>query len=468
MIEIPRALAWSFRAVLRKSIVEQEPRGEWPLMLCRAGKDGLRLFAQRGDVGVCYHAAGKHAAAAIAFRATVLEQFEERSDDRVILDEVGPGKGQARWTEGAVPRVFEFETVPPETVPDLPKPPTAWSTLPSSFLHALDEAAQTTAKESVRFALARIQLRGQAGEVIASDGRQLLVQSGFTFPWQDDVLVPRVRAFGLRDLAAEATVKVGRLKQQVVICSGRWTFLLGIDSKARFPSVQEVIPRPAAITSRLRIAPEDAVFLASTLPKLPGRDDEHAPITLDLNGRTIVRSRCQDGGLTTDVELTRSTIEGQPVRLNLKRSLLRRAMLLGCTELGIVSADKPLLARNLSRLYVVMPLDKEAALPPRKDAICITSVTPPAASPPPQPRRAPMPLPNSNGHSKEDPAEGRVSPDRAPSIAELVAVAEELRNQLQDASIRVARLLAGLKQHRRQSRAVQGALHSLRQLKLDG
>ena len=48
-----------------------------------------------------------------------------------------------------------------------------------------------------------------------------------------------------------------------------------------------------------------------------------------------------------------------------------------------------------------------------------------------------------------------------------MTIPEELRNQLQEASTRLARLLAGLKQHRRQSRAVQVAMQSLRQLKLD-
>jgi len=63
---------------------------------------------------------------------------------------------------------------------------------------------------------------------------------------------------------------------------------------------------------------------------------------------------------------------------------------------------------------------------------------------------------------------GANRPERLPGIAELIAEAEELRTLLQDASTRLARLLAGLKQQRRQSRAVEAAVQSLRQLKLDG
>ena len=36
----------------------------------------------------------------------------------------------------------------------------------------------------------------------ASDGRQLLLQDGFPFPWPEDLLVQRVDVFGLKGSAA--------------------------------------------------------------------------------------------------------------------------------------------------------------------------------------------------------------------------------------------------------------------------
>jgi hypothetical protein len=73
-----------------------------------------------------------------------------------------------------------------------------------------------------------------------------------------------------------------------------------------------------------------------------------------------------------------------------------------------------------------------------------------------------MPVPSTNGnHPNGDRSE------RGPSIAELITEAEALRNVLLDATSRLARVLAGLKQHRRQSRAMQAAMHSLKQLQLD-
>ena len=81
--------------------------------------------------------------------------------------------------------------------------------------------------------------------------------------------------------------------------------------------------------------------------------------------------------------------------------------------------------------------------------------------------------PSTNGHTRHtvpdpnpDPGAGRG--ERPMAIAELITEAEEVRAIVLDASTRLARLLAGLKQHRRQSRAVQAAMQSLKQLQLDG
>ena len=79
-----------------------------------------------------------------------------------------------------------------------------------------------------------------------------------------------------------------------------------------------------------------------------------------------------------------------------------------------------------------------------------------------------MPVPTTNGHATNGSHETVADrSERGQSIMELIAEAEELRTVVLDASARLSRLLAGLKQHRRQSRAVQAAMHSLKQLKLD-
>src|SRR5207249_213544 len=96
------------------------------------------------------------------------------------------------------------------------------------------------------YAITRLQLRGAAGRVVATDGRQLLVQEGFTFPWTPDVLVPALGVFGCRELPPDAPVTVGRTEKHVGVRVGPWTFLLAIDADGRFPAAEQAIPTRTA------------------------------------------------------------------------------------------------------------------------------------------------------------------------------------------------------------------------------
>jgi hypothetical protein len=468
VIVLPRALARQFRAVLRRSFVDLEPRGPWPLLLCRAGKEGLVLQACHGDLAVRYQLEGPRPPEAISFRASVLAEFEGRRDDPVELEQVAFGKGRARWTDGSVPRVIDLETVVPDSVPSFPPLPRQLTPMPLEFLQALDQAARTTARESVRYALSRLQLRGKAGEIVATDGRQLLVQGGFTLPWPDTILVPRVPAFGAREVAGAGAVAAGRTKGHVAVRVGPWTFLLAIDAQSRFPNVEDVIPRASAGASRLRLDPQDAAFLAANLPRLPGGDDDSSPVTLDLHKDVCLRGRNEKQG-TSELALTRSTATGPPVRVCTDRRYLVRAVQLGFTELEVPGVDKPLVCRKDARVYVWMPLDQNGAIPPGPDAQRISSADGQPGMPPPEPERKepPMPAPQPNGHAPDDGRPGGATEPERWGIAEVIAETESLRGLLHDAAARTARLLAALKHQRRRSRAVQQAMQSLKQLQLD-
>jgi hypothetical protein len=468
MIAIPRALARQFRTVLRRSLLAQEPRHSWPLVVCRADSNGLVLQACQGDRALCYYHAGSYPPEAIAFPSSVLAEFEGRHDDLVELQQLAFGKGQARWSEDGVPRVLDLETVVPDTVPDFPCLPKQFTPMPAEFVPALVEATKTTARESVRFALAHVQWRGPSGTLVATDGRQLLVQGGFAFPWSDAVLLPRIPGFGARELTGEGEVAVGRTQSHVAVRLGPWTFLLALDTQSRFPDVDRVIPRATARASRLHLDPQDAAFLVANLPQLPGGDEDNAPVTLDLNRPVALQGRDEKQG-TAELVLVRSKTSGPPVRLCMDRRYLLRAVQLGFTELAVPSMDKPLVCRHDTRVYVWMPLEGTAPIPPGPDRRRIGSADglPPPLSPEPERREAPMPVPQANGPTP-DPSLSNGTPDPERwGIAQVIEETETLRGLLHDASARTARLLAALKHQRRRSRAVQQAMQSLKELQLD-
>jgi hypothetical protein len=454
--------------VLRRSLRDHEPRGSWPLVLCQAGKDGLLLQACQGDLALRYQQSGAYSPDAIAFCTSVLAQFEGRRDDPVELEQFGPANGQARWIDSGVPRVIDIDTVAPESAPEFPALPRELIPMPAGFLQAMDEAAKTTASEAVRYGLTRIQLRGKSGQIVATDGRHLLVQAGFPFPWSDTVLVPRVPAFGNRELAGLGEVTLGRTNTHVAVRIGPWTFVLAIDAQSRFPDIDAVVPKPRCITSRLRIDPADADFLVAAIPKLPGREGDHTAITLDVDTPPAIRAQGDGPEKSTEIVLAHSRASGPPVRLNGNRGFLHRALKLGFREIHIVNAQEPVACHDEQRMYVWMPLDPKSAIPPGPDMHRIDSAGGVITDPlPPSERSEIMPAPQSNGPSSDNGhANGGSEPERW-GIAEVIAETEALRNVLHDAAGRTARLLAALKHQRRRSRAVQQAMQSLRGLQLD-
>lgn len=467
MIEIPRALARQFRAVLRRSLMEG--RSDWPLVLLRTDATGLTLEAKQGDVAVRYQCDGSHDSEAIEFRTSVLGEFEGHTNDPVLLEQVEFGKGRARWTDGGVPRVIEIATVTPDSVPEFPIVPKRFTAQPAEFLCALDEAARTTARESGRLALSRILLRGRNGELVGTDGKQLLVQRGFDFPWQEDLLVPRMLVFGIRDLFTEGSpIGIGRTDSHVVVRVGSWTFALAIDMSSRFPDVNAVVPKPSAVKSRLSLQAEEAALLAHALSKLPAGPNREAPVTLDLGQPIAVRAKPNDGsGPVVELVLAQATVTGSPLRLHMNRNYLRRALELGFTEVQ-ATVDAPLLCRDERRIFVWMPLTKESAIPPSPDVLRIELADQqPTTNPTKRERRKdPMPNHTPKGTTTEN-SRAIESSERGVSLAELIEEAEALRAALGDACTRAARLIAALKHQRRRSRALESAVATLRELRLD-
>ena len=462
MIALPRSLARRFRAVLRRSSPNGRQAGPPPSVLLRVGDQGLCLEAARTDVAVRLEYPGPQPKASLAFPADALALFEGRSDEPVLLEEVAFGKGQATWSESGSEVRKDFPTLATDGLPPFPEPPTRLHQLDAAFLRALDDAGTVTARDSARYALERILLRGKAGHIVASDGRHLLVQSGFDLPWSDDALIPRLMVWGMKELPPKGPVGIGRTKTHVFVQVGPWTLALFADPAARFPAYESIIPRASSRVSTLRVGAEDVRLLVQELPELAA--DQDRPVTLELGPDIVVRAQSA-GKEAAEVKLTGSRWSGPLLRVVIGPRYLLHALQLGFTDVEIPSATVPLCCRDSRRTYLWMPLGDPPASSPAATAPPQAAAAENTSPPPPSPEPAKetvMPHPADNGrrHGNGDAA----PPD--PSALDLLAEAETLRALLAEAQSRLGRLAAALKQHRRQARAVADAMVKLRNLPL--
>ncbi len=470
MIQITCALARQLRTVFRKALSPAALRGSPVPVVFHADQDGLHIRIQHEEIAVAYQQPGSCEAERVLSPLHVLDDVEGRQETLVALETTESDTIQARWDDGGVPQLKDYPVQDGTPLQPFPEAPAQFSPLEPDVRKALDEAAQITG-ESPRYATDRLQLRGSAKEIVATDGRQLLVHGGFSFPWKEDLLVPAIGAFACREIASDAPVSVGKTDTHVCLRIGPWSFFMASDTQGRFPEVDKVVPARNGPFTIWKLSEPDALFLAKVLPRLPGRETQCAPVTVDLNGRVAIRAHGEGQPRSTEVVLQQSQMERGPVCFVTDRHYLARALDLGFREVCIRNPDAPVVCWKGPHTFLWQPLGTNSALPASADAVRITTPGNDPARPQPIPsRRKAMASSQSNGSASPHgavPTNGASArpetPEASPAsgpIAEAVALKETLHQAYGCAS----RLVAALRRQRKQSRLVANTLASLREL----
>jgi len=481
VITFPCSLVQQLRAVFRRAL-RLTNRDAGPDLLFAAGPDGLRVQAQNIHAAVEHHTPGDFAAEQIRLPFTFLTECEGPKAAPVTLEQESVGKAIAQWTDKKIPQLVQYDVTSGD-IPVFPTIPPAMAENDSSLWQALAAAMETTELEPVRWATDCVKLSGGGGKIVATDGRQMLVQAGFRFPWEDDLLVPSRSLFACRDLPSDGPLLIGRSDTWLTLQTGLWTFHLAIDKERRFPMAESSIQKPEIAIARLEIAPADAEFLVDALQRLPcDEDDPHHAVTVDLNGQVIVRAQAHDSKVPTELVLSRSSANGENLRFATNRNFLARGIKLGFRELYVYGTETPVQCLSANSTYVWVPLGEHGAIRPSRNAVRVDSADGPAgpceSETPPSPpsttrRKTAMGKPtkppiqttvdettDGNGNGQ-----GNGQPDAAGS-PDPIELAEALRNTLRTAATQAGDLIAALRHQKKASKSVQAALASLRQLQV--
>ena len=198
MIELDRRVAARFRAAVRRCVAGR-PRGLAPPVVLKQNKDGLTLSVVLEETAISLDLPGPGGPAEqLMVPLTTLADLEEPGGGVATFEAGDGGAVRCRFPERGATKELACEPVPADRQPPaLPAIGTLHSVNPT-FVSALHACGQTTQQESDgRYALARLQLRGDAGAVVGTDGRQLLLWGGFALPFAENLLVPAVPFFGV-------------------------------------------------------------------------------------------------------------------------------------------------------------------------------------------------------------------------------------------------------------------------------
>lgn len=465
MIEITRSLAKQFRNVVRRSILAIDKHATNPILTIRGDRTGLRLQAQTASGAVEYCRPGNQPNEFFHLPLSALEDFEGKKETTIQFTKQG-AQITANWLEGVVPHERHYDE--PENKDSPLATPKEMMNQPQTLVAALQDACESAAKASDgRYGLGCVQFRGSFGDLIGTDGSQLLRQGGFTFPWKDDVLIPAMPVFGCKELT-DAEVAIGKTGNHVYLRVGPWKLHIAIDKVNRFPRAENILPSTQSAT-RVQFDEQDAKFLTENLSSLPGAEEGCTAVTIDANGQVLVRGRAS-GQAPTEFALVRSATVGKNAAFAVNRDLLNRALRLGFRSLHVHATDRPVLFHDGNRDFVTMPLGQQAVVGFDKRATRLLSTDqtsqPPVVSQP----AAPGPTTGKPEGQTRAVNQGEASETNGSArqeingIAALIDEAEALKDLLRDGYSRVHNLIAAAKRYRKQARVVTSTLASLRDL----
>lgn len=468
MITLTRRTVHTIRAVFRRVFSMNRETG--PSLVFNGGPRGVCIQARRADSAIEFRQGNEPEPRQFTLPFKALDAVGAKNDDSVTF-QLRDGRVIVQWQDGAVPKTTQYDQ--PEMPEGFPALPAEMAKNPPGLLQALKDASATTDPGSLRYALGCIQLRSDRGRIVASDGRQLLVQSGFTFPWPDDILIPANKVFGSPCLPTDQTTYVGSSQDWFNMIVGPWTLHLRLNQDGRFPRVEDHIRDAGTALSTLRLADQDADFFTDTIHRLPGDEAENAPVTVDLNGQIAIRAASDDRTHLTEVVLSNSSREGAAVRFNTNRRFLTRATKLGFRNIELAGPETPAHCRDETRVYAWALLgqgDRVKADTPttRIESPVAAKATVRSAAIPS--KRSPIPTMSEHKTSANGNGRNNVACDSAPDpTTELdngspVERAEALRDSLKVSLARTRDLIQSLKRQKKQSRIVESTLASLRQL----
>jgi hypothetical protein len=461
MTTIPKSVLKSFRATAKRLFGRSRNDSIW--LSVTATPEELVLRSACGDMALEYRVRDQFEPATFAVQLEQLAACEAKSPEPVSFDPSAEGV-TVQWLDRGIPQQA-FCLKPTEELPAFPgKPQQVW-TADAGLLRALADATDTTDSESSRYALGCVCLRGESGSIVATDGRQLLVQRGCEFPWAGDLLIPASQVFRSRELVADGPVTIGATDTHVAIGSDSWTVWLRINKDGRFPKIDDNIRPDSMATSRLNLALADAEFLLPRLDSLPAEHDFNSPITLGLNGHVTVRAWAEDQPRPLELLLSNSSTGGEPASISMNRQFLARALRLGFSQISAFGPQTPLQCSDDRRTYIWMVLDGQepsrTADPVRIESPVVSSVaTTPAV------KRTRRRAGQQQAAAADSPRKLRVQSPAAVTAASdnPIEAAQVLRTSLRETLASAHQLVRSLKRRQRQERIVATTLASLKQL----
>ncbi|QDT15076.1 hypothetical protein [Alienimonas californiensis] len=465
-LTLPRRTLHGFRLVLRKHLNLKGRDAGPPIRIHAVEEGGTRLTAIAPDGrGVSLLVHGDRPPADLVLPFDLLaEAGAARSGDVSLAEADGGNAVVANWDEKGVPRSARgtVEKAERDRAAAFVPPAVEECHAPGpGFADVLRQVVAVTDAESTRYALGCVRLDPLGGRVEATDSHHLLIARGYSFPWDEPVLLPAPHVLGCSQLK-DTEVQVARRTDGpkvplVVLSAGDRTLWTPEARDARFPDLDRVVPGGEGKAS-VTLSDADAAFLADRLDRLPGTGDHRRPVTLEVRDGVFLVRAAEEGGEPVELATASSNVRGAGIAVA-DRRFLARALAAGCSRMALHGPEEPVRCDAPGDGGTTVVFATLAGDPvPAEGAVRLAAEAEPS---PAAPAPATVPFRSSN----PAPEMPRPKPD-APAVdpEALLDRTAALAATLSEAASQARSLSADLRKLKRRDRAVASALDGLKRL----
>lgn len=186
MFTLTRQMAQRHHDLIRRCLGKRFCSPDLPVEL-QSGADGFRMRCWSHQNAIDFHSPEAVDPDQIIVPLEAFKACAGSRPDPVTVERTDSNQVVFHWNDRGIPQVASFNA--PELKGEFPPSPDRMQQAGEGFLGALRAAVDTVDDGAIRFATDCIRIRGANGMLEATDTRQALIQSGFKFPFDEDVLV---------------------------------------------------------------------------------------------------------------------------------------------------------------------------------------------------------------------------------------------------------------------------------------
>lgn len=289
----------------------------------------------------------------------------------ITIEQSEPGKVRVHYLIGGQTAIAQFDSVPSEDFPPVPKVKGEAVAVPDGVRQSLHAALECVSDDITRQVIGGAYLDVSGGKtghcLVGTDGRHLYAGNSFTLPLGESLIIPNHAFLGWKEFNrdGEWQIRLGVREKKddpltFALSSRRWRFIHKA-IEGNYPNWRQILFGSAEVKTTVHLPEESLDSLTQLIKRLPeASKDPHHTLGLKVEKeRLLLQGRNAVDESWMEVEIHGAKITGPAVNVFLNRQYVLKALSFGLPRIELQDALSALRFIGDGNQVVIMPVRVE-------------------------------------------------------------------------------------------------------------